>query len=99
MGRQYIVVTLSPRGIADFAENGGQAAVGFEAVKQADRINGQPPATGLGEQTDASLRRVTKGLFHALAHCIAQAHTLTRCKRQVVSFAEGEGGPARMSGE
>ncbi|MND97880.1 hypothetical protein D3C80_902110 [compost metagenome] len=87
-GRQHVVVALAPGRVADLAEDRRQLAVGVEAVEEAHRVEGQPPAAWLGEQADAPLRGAPQRLADALAHRIAERHALAGELRQVVALAK-----------
>lgn len=73
-GRQHIVVTLMPGCVADFAENRHEALVGIEAIKEARRVEGQPPTAWLGQQAHGAAEGLAEGLCDLLAHGINQAH-------------------------
>jgi len=56
--REHVVIAFAPRRVGDFAQDGSQFSVRLVAVKEAHRVERQPPAAGLGQQADRALGRM-----------------------------------------
>jgi len=94
VGRQYVVITLTPGRVAHLAEHRGELLLFIEAIEETDRVEAQAPAARLGQQAHRAGDRSTQRFAHALAHGIGQCDALSGVLRQVVALAEGEGGEA-----